>query len=130
MVAVVHCNFALPADTGCNTVAAIAVVADTQLVVLDPMVSVAVVVVLVVVMRVEVVADLEVVAAEVHRNYFLVAEVLDKNYFTDLCKTILKSTDFNPSCMFRRNVEMLYLNDFCLAYEIICGILTKLFPSP
>ena len=68
-----HCNFALPADMGCNTVAAIAVVAGTQLVVLDPMVSAAVVVVQVVVMWVE--------AAEVYRNYFLVAEVLERHYF-------------------------------------------------
>lgn len=75
-----HCNFALPADMGCNTVAAIAVVAGTQLVVLDPMVSAAVVVVQVVVMWVEVVADLGVEAA-VYRNYFLVAEVLERHYF-------------------------------------------------
>lgn len=81
-----HCNFALPADMGCNTVAAIAVVAGTQLVVLDPMVSAAVVVVQVVVVQVvvmwvEVVADLGVEAAEVYRNYFLVAEVLERHYF-------------------------------------------------
>ena len=81
MVGVVHCNFALPADMGCNTVAAIAVVAGTQLVVLDPMVSAAVVVVQVVGMWVGVVADLGVEAAEVYRNYFLVAEVLERHYF-------------------------------------------------
>ena len=95
MVAVVHCNFALPADMGCNTVAAIAVVADTQLVVLDPMVTAAVVVAQVVVMWVEVVADLGVAAAEVHRNYFLEVEVLERYYFIVLSKTILKSRDLN-----------------------------------